>query len=101
MTKQSRQLLPGYSVRRRPVPPAWVGHTIADLQIRNRYGVNIIGLVRPSSSSGAARTRYDFDRSTRLADDQLSVMLGADTAFTEMKAALEPEPPLDDGTESD
>ncbi len=39
-TDARRQLLPGYSVRRVPVPPQWVGHTIIDLQVRSRYGVN-------------------------------------------------------------
>jgi CIC family chloride channel protein len=42
---EKREILPGYSVRRVAVPEAWTGKTVADLQIRSRYGLNVIGLV--------------------------------------------------------
>ncbi len=82
-----RELLTGYSIRRLPVPPHWVGRTIIDLQIRSRYGVNVIGLVQPASPADTARTHFDPDRTTPLSDGQILIMLGADTAFAAMDEA--------------
>lgn len=90
-TEQSRGLLPGYSVRRRFVPTVWVGRTITDLQIRNRYGVNVIGLVEPSTPISTARAHYDFDRSARLVKGHILIMLGADTALAALEDTLREE----------
>jgi CIC family chloride channel protein len=42
---ESREILPGYIVRRINVPPAWHGKTLRDLDLRARYEVNVIGSV--------------------------------------------------------
>jgi CIC family chloride channel protein len=41
----SRELAPGYGVRRIAVPPSWEGKTLAQLGLRARYDVNVIGFV--------------------------------------------------------
>ncbi len=42
---ESREILPGYVVRRITVPAAWAGKTLRDLDLRARYDVNVIGSV--------------------------------------------------------
>jgi len=42
---ESREILPGYIVRRISVPLAWEGKTLRDLDLRARYDVNVIGSV--------------------------------------------------------
>nr|MBP8294027.1 chloride channel protein [Caldilineaceae bacterium] len=42
---ESRELVPGYGVRRVAVPPSWEGKTLAQLALRARYAVNVIGVV--------------------------------------------------------
>ena len=34
---ESRQILPGYSIRRIPIAPDWAGKTIVELAIRQRF----------------------------------------------------------------
>ena len=46
---ESREILPGYIVRRISVPPAWEGKTLRDLDLRARYDVNVIGSVEQRS----------------------------------------------------
>lgn len=42
---ESREILPGYSVRRIAVPRAWAGRTLIELNLRARFDVNVIGMV--------------------------------------------------------
>lgn len=42
---ESREILPGYTVRRIIAPPAWEGRTLRDLDLRARYDVNVIGYI--------------------------------------------------------
>jgi CIC family chloride channel protein len=49
-----RQVLPGFSVRRIPVPPRWEGSTLRDLALRSRHGVTVIGMIdRTTTPEGA------------------------------------------------
>ncbi len=41
----TREVLPGYSVRRIAVPPSWQGRTLPELGLRANYDVNVIGFV--------------------------------------------------------
>ena len=34
----------GYSVFELSVPAEWAGHTMAELDVRKRYGVNVLGI---------------------------------------------------------
>lgn len=47
---ESRELVPGYGVRRIAVPPAWAGKTLAQLGLRARYDVNVIGIVETGAT---------------------------------------------------
>ncbi|MCA9619109.1 MAG: chloride channel protein, partial [Myxococcales bacterium] len=39
------EILPGFGVRRIPVPERWVGRDLRALAIRQRYGVTVIGMI--------------------------------------------------------
>lgn len=41
----SREILPGYAVRRITVPAAWHGRTLRDLDLRAQYDVNVVGYI--------------------------------------------------------
>lgn len=48
---ESREILPGYVVRRINVPQTWEGKTLRDLDLRARYEVNVIGSVEKRGQS--------------------------------------------------
>lgn len=48
---ESREILPGYVVRRINVPSAWEGKTLRDLDLRARYDINVIGAVQKHGQS--------------------------------------------------
>lgn len=60
-TYDARQVLPGYSVRRIPVPPEWAGKTLVDLRVRNRYDLNVIGIIESYSENGQVRFQVRFN----------------------------------------
>ena len=47
-----RQILPGYSVRRVEIPESWGEKTIVDLRIRNRFDINVIGILEQTTQDG-------------------------------------------------
>lgn len=60
-TYDARQVLPGYSVRRIPVPPEWAGKTLVDLRVRNRFDLNVIGIIESYSENGQMRYQVRFN----------------------------------------
>ncbi|MFZ1752348.1 MAG: chloride channel protein [Caldilineaceae bacterium] len=90
---QGRQLIPGYSTRRVMVPPAWDGQTIIGLQIRARYGLNVIGLLEKHPLDGHSPAEPVLnprvDRPLKTGDSL--ILLGQDPAldaFVESVAGL-------------
>jgi CIC family chloride channel protein len=73
-----RQILPGYSVRRIPVPLNWQGQTLIALDIRRRYQLNVIGWVNLHSTSGAAQIELSAEANRPLAEGDILVVLGRD-----------------------
>lgn len=80
---QGRQLIPGYSTRRVLVPPAWHGRTIVELQIRARFGLNVIGLLEKHALDGhsppEAVLNPDVDHPLQTGDSL--ILLGHDQAL--------------------
>jgi chloride channel protein, CIC family len=87
---EKREILPGYSVHRVVVPPAWTGKSVADLQIRSRYGLNVIGLLemqadgRPGDHGLALNPAVD--RPLRQGD--ILLLLGQDEVLNKFEANL-------------
>ena len=84
-----REILPGYSARRVVVPPAWAGKTIVDLRIRNRYGLNVIGLLERVQSDGQVRHRVALNPSVYrpLQAGEILVVLGKNERLDALEAA--------------
>jgi CIC family chloride channel protein len=88
-----RQILPGYSVRRVTIPTQWANKTIVDLRIRNRYGLNVIGLIENQSRGGEyyQQVRLNPDMNKRLREGDILVVLGRDVRLNEFEARLAEE----------
>jgi len=76
----SRQIIPGYSVRRVPIPDSWVGQTIIKLQIRKQYSVNVIGIVEAADDQDRSTYQANLnpDLSEPLDEGDILIVLGAD-----------------------
>lgn len=90
-TYEARQILPGYSVRRIPAPPEWVGKTLVDLRVRNRYDLNVIGMLESYEESGQTRYQVRFNPSLGkpLEQGDILIVLGEDVRLDALLASLE------------
>lgn len=90
-TYEARQILPGYSVRRIPAPPEWVGKTLVDLRVRNRYDLNVIGMLESYQEDGQTRYEVRFNPSLGkpLAQGDILIVLGEDARLDALLASLE------------
>ena len=73
-----RQILPGVSSRRITVPPTWWGQTLIDLDFRQRFDLNVVGLVEHRDETGNPRIRLDMSPQIPLEEGDVLVVLGRD-----------------------
>jgi Trk K+ transport system NAD-binding subunit len=90
-TYESRQILPGVSVRRLSIPASWANQTLIDIDFRRHFDLNVIGLVEYRSNDGRPRTRLGTASSTILEEGDTLVVLGRDEKLAELEAFLEAE----------
>ncbi|GJM41332.1 MAG: hypothetical protein DHS20C20_16140 [Ardenticatenaceae bacterium] len=90
-TYESRQILPGVSVRRLSIPASWAGQTLIELDFRHQFDLNVIGLVDQNSENGRPRVRLGTASSTVLEEGDILVVLGRDKKLTELEAFLKAE----------
>jgi len=83
-TYDSRQVLPGYSVRRIPVPPEWAGKTLVDLRVRNRFDLNVIGIIESFRENG--QLTPPLGKPVELGDTL--IVLGEDSKLDSLMADL-------------
>lgn len=85
---EKRQILPGYSVRRVLVPAAWTGKSVADLQIRSRYGLNVIGLLEMGRNGKAGEHGLALNPSINrpLHQGDILLLLGQDEVLDGFEA---------------
>ena len=88
-TYDRRQILPGYSVRRVPVPAVWAGQNLVQLDIRRRFDITVIGLIEQNRAEGQPVQNMSFQPSvTRpLETGDTLVVLGKDENLTAFDAA--------------
>ncbi|MCP5098624.1 MAG: hypothetical protein GY943_23990 [Chloroflexi bacterium] len=72
------QVMPGVSTRRISVPTAWVGKSLIDLDFRNQFELNVIGLMERRDALGMPRIHLDTSADTILEDGDILVVLGQD-----------------------
>ena len=90
-TYESRQILPGVSVRRLSIPASWANQTLIDIDFRRQFDLNVIGLVEQNSENGRPRIRLGTASSTILEEGDTLVVLGRDEKLTELETFLEIE----------
>lgn len=74
---RSRELTPGYSIQRLPVPDSFVGHSIRQLNIQQKYEVNVVGLVDYDEAGHHGPTISPKPDTILTAHDEL-IVLGSD-----------------------
>ncbi len=83
-----RQIMPGVSTRRIPVPAQWVGTTLIDLNFRNQYECNVIGLMERRDESGMPRIRLNASPTTILELGDILVVLGRDEKLDQLEQTI-------------
>ncbi|MBW7885835.1 MAG: chloride channel protein [Caldilineaceae bacterium] len=84
---ESREILPGYGVRRISVPAAWEGKTLRDLALRVRYDVNCIGYVETRGQSAQITPYVPAIRPLRTGDRL--IIMGKNSALTALLAEID------------
>lgn len=87
-TFDSRQILPGVSIRRVRIPAAWEGQTLIDLDFRKQFDLNVIGLVEQGERGGNPRIRLGTASTTVLEAGDLLVALGRDEQLAALETAV-------------
>ncbi|MCP4416679.1 MAG: hypothetical protein GY805_08655 [Chloroflexi bacterium] len=90
-TYESRQILPGVSVRRLSIPASWANQTLIDIDFRRQFDLNVIGLVEQHSENGRLRMRLGTASSTILEEGDTLIVLGRDEKLVAFEAFLEDE----------
>jgi CIC family chloride channel protein len=90
-THESRQILPGVSVRRLLIPASWANQTLIDIDFRRQFDLNVIGLVEKHSDNGRLRMRLGTASSTILEEGDILIVLGRDEKLTLFETFLEDE----------
>ena len=75
-TYESREILPGVSVRRHAIPERWANRTLIDIDFRRRFDLNVIGLVEYRTNEGRPRVRLGTASSTILEEGDTLVVSG-------------------------
>lgn len=88
-TYESRQILPGVSVKRVLIPASWANQTLIDLDFRKKFDLNVIGLVEYRSNDGRPRMRLGTASSTLLEEGDTLVVLGRDQNLKDLEEYLE------------
>ena len=86
-----RQILPGASVRRVPIPAKWAEQTLIDLDFRKRFDLNVIGLVEQEGEDGRPHIRLGSAARVILQQGDILVVLGRDEHLDALETAVKEE----------
>ncbi len=84
----SRQILPGVSVRRVRIPAAWEGITLIDLDFRKKFDLNVIGLLERRGDDNHPHVRLGTASATILEEGDQLVVLGTDEKLEDLETAV-------------
>lgn len=70
------ELTGDYSIYEIPILPEWVGKTIVDLDIRRRYGINIVAIKNGTLLNPSPTASYAFDK-----DDHIMIIGKSNDVF--------------------
>ena len=88
---EGREILPGYSTRRIGIPEVWVGKTLVELDLRQRFDVNVIGVIERYDTEGhvAPQVKLNPDPDKPLTFDDTLVIIGTDGQLKAFAAAVQ------------
>ncbi len=86
---ETRQILPGYSIHRLPVPAKWETETLASLDMRRNYDVNVIGWLEYEAADGLPHVRLSADANLPLNRGDILVVLGKDEDLKRLEQVAE------------
>ena len=92
---ESREILPGYSIRRITIPRVWAGRTLRDLNIRARYDVNVIGMIEPTDDGNKIFPKVDVELPLKVG--KILIVLGEDAQISALEARLQEEALIESG----
>jgi len=74
----SIEILPGYDIQLLPLPDAWVGKTLSDLNLHEHFDVQVIGLLDRSAGKDQPSVRFgsEMDESTTLEAEDTILIYG-------------------------
>jgi CIC family chloride channel protein len=83
------ELLPGYDIEQIPVPAAWYGKTLYDLDLHGRFDVQVVGLLDRSAGEDqpAAQFGSELDTSTVLVAGDMILVYGQEQKLEALAAA--------------
>ena len=86
-----REILPGYSTLRTGIPSIWVGKSLIELDLRQRFEINVIGLIERYDADGevAPTVRLNPDPDEPLTYDDTLVVIGTDLQLKAFSAAVQ------------
>ena len=87
--KESREILPGYSIRRIVIPRSWAGRTLRDLNLRARFGVNVIGMIEPTEYGNKIYPQVEVERPLRVG--KILIVLGEDAQINALEERIHDE----------
>ncbi|RMG95597.1 MAG: hypothetical protein D6706_11870 [Chloroflexi bacterium] len=82
-----RQIVPGVSVQRVQVPPAWDGETLVSLDFRRRFGVTVIGRLE-ARGDGLSAVRLGVLPTESLRAGDVLLVLGEDEKLNVLAQAV-------------
>ncbi|MGB1250438.1 MAG: chloride channel protein [Candidatus Promineifilaceae bacterium] len=88
---EGREILPGYSTRRIGIPAPWVGKTLIELNLRQRFDISVIGVIERYDAEGhvAPQVRLNPDPDKPLTFDDTLVIIGTDGQLKTFAAAVQ------------
>lgn len=86
-----REILPGYSTKRVDVPRIWVGKSLIELNLRQRFDISVIGLIERYDRDGQVQPQVQLnpDPNKPLTYDDTLVVIGTDGQLKTFVSAVQ------------
>ena len=83
--------MPSYSTRRIRIPQIWVGKTLIELNLRQRFEISVIGVIEQFDHEGqvSPQVRLNPEADKPLTFDDKLVVIGTDAQLKAFAAAIQ------------
>jgi CIC family chloride channel protein len=86
----SIEILPGYDIQLLPVPAAWVGKTLSDLNLHEEFDVQVVGLLDRSAEGEQPSVRFgsELPIKTRLNEEDTILVYGEEEKLDVLETSV-------------